>query len=199
MPSQQRPQSTYNHPQELASSAYDTVIDPEYANQPPPSQYASSQTPSDYPSSNVPYPALTQSQSQSQPHPISNYPPPQLLPGQPRPTSQQGYNPYAAPEPSQPAPSAPLAPSSPPPSIPSGSINAGHPSGPAPYPVLNTGPPTGGVAAAAGLYQGYAPPTSHGPGLGHNADYYRHGQPSQGNGAVGPAGEMFLPREGPTM
>ncbi|KAI9672990.1 MAG: ESCRT-0 subunit protein hse1 [Caeruleum heppii] len=173
-----RPQSTYEHPQELASTAYESPVDHRqsypYPHQHQVPHHDNEYSPSVYsPDGPAPHP------SQHQP---GGYPPQPSQPG------GGGYLPYSQSQPPQhPDHLPPPAPSSPP--------NA------TPHPIMSTKPsylPPG----QAPDYQGYGAPGPQQPtgaggggaagGGGGPADFYRQGAP-------GPQGELFLPRGGADM
>lgn len=153
-PYSHRPQSTYDNPQELSSSSYASPTDSRPQSYPPhvqPSKPESEYSPSLHsPTDGEPFGQAQQSQpayaSQQAPYPHTPVGPP---------STQDHYAPYSQAPPSQPAPQAPS------PTM-----------GQNPYPVLNSGPPSGG-------YQAYhAPPPQQQPGYvaeaqGNPNDFYR--------------------------
>ncbi|MCJ1452306.1 ESCRT-0 subunit protein hse1 [Mycoblastus sanguinarius] len=150
-----RPQSTYDNPQELSTSSYASPTDGRPQSYPPHLQQSQPQneySPSLYsPTDGEPPQQHQASQSQygaqQAPYPQGAAPPSQH--------HQPQYAPYQQdPPPSQPPPQAP-------------SPNLGQ----NPYPVLNSGPPSGG-------YQAYQPQPQHQPGHvaeagGNPNDFYR--------------------------
>ncbi|MCJ1364443.1 ESCRT-0 subunit protein hse1 [Acarospora aff. strigata] len=152
-PAQHRPQSTYDNPQELGTSAYDSPVDN-------PHPHTHTHGPSQS------YPPQLQSQSQSQPPQHSTYPPPDA----------PGSGPYQAQQQQYPLAGQDLPPSYQAPQAPSPNLQN-------PYPVLNSGPPSGGGGPPPGGYQAYQaprPPQTYtaGAGVGAGAggnpnDFYR--------------------------
>ncbi|KAI9795251.1 MAG: ESCRT-0 subunit protein hse1 [Piccolia ochrophora] len=194
-----RPQSTYDNPQELATSIYDSPTGPDSRppNQHPshpayqhqqgteysPSVYSPSSPPHAAPdnnnNNNATYTSSYPPYQQSAPHQAQQAPQTQsLAPHQSQQAPSSGaYPPYAQPHPSAPG-------RTPPPPASSSTNN--------PYPVLNSGPPAPQQQQQPG-YAPYAqPPQQQQGGAQHPSnpsDYYR---PSGG----GADAELFLPREG---
>ena len=164
---QHRPQSTYDNPQELSTSAYASPADSRPSQTYPPQFSAvqqQQQQQQDGYSPSVYSPDDVHQSQQLPPQPQSTYG------GQPpypsnAPTSQppqQPYPHYDAPPPPQGPPA-----QVPPPQAPSPNL------GQNPYPTLNSGPP-----GAGGQYQSYRPPAALQPGHaatagGDASDYYR--------------------------
>ena len=164
-PQAHRPQSTYENPQELATSMYDSPVDGRQASNP----------------SHHPPPHHQQGSGEYSPSVYSGdgYISPQQAYGAPisqQPQHAQGYNAYHGGPPEHQAPHSP---------------GAGPTSSPAPYPILGQGGPPQS-APGGGYGQGrpqYAPPLipqgASQPQAGGPADYYR-----QNTG--GPGNELFM-------
>ncbi|KAJ9250631.1 hypothetical protein DTO207G8_6008 [Paecilomyces variotii] len=156
-PTYHRPQSTYDNPQELGTSVYDTPVESSSANQPPFSHGA--QHPP------APHQQFQQEQQQQQDYSPSVYSPDGGPPPSSAGTIQPPHSQFPPPQQQPPYPTSTIPMHQPPPSHQPPPIPSASPQ-PTPYPSLNAGAPQGSG------YEAYKPPQASSVNA-NPASYYR--------------------------